>query len=193
LVVGSLRDVQALAGHASLSTTNRYIEMDAEAQSRFKKVESRHWRPRPTTAPTCAAPEKQLIDAFTLWLLIPSRRKQGPLARRRCCFSEPLSSGSVCEALSIKVSQTSLGSVLALMNWERLKLLPHCTPSSRRFRLLHSPNLAPYTNGSLSSPSRPAVIEVSITNSSLSSDGAAMAAFPFSNSIGFNLLRTNNA
>jgi integrase/recombinase XerD len=35
LVGGSLRDVQALAGHASLTTTSRYIEMDAEAQSRL--------------------------------------------------------------------------------------------------------------------------------------------------------------
>jgi integrase/recombinase XerD len=35
LVGGSLRDVQALAGHASLTTTSRYIEMDAEAQSKL--------------------------------------------------------------------------------------------------------------------------------------------------------------
>jgi integrase len=32
LVGGSLRDVQALAGHASLVTTSRYIETDVEAQ-----------------------------------------------------------------------------------------------------------------------------------------------------------------
>jgi integrase len=32
LVGGSLRDVQALAGHASLTTTSRYIETDAGAQ-----------------------------------------------------------------------------------------------------------------------------------------------------------------
>jgi integrase/recombinase XerD len=34
-VGGSLRDVQALAGHASLATTSRYIEMDAEAQQKL--------------------------------------------------------------------------------------------------------------------------------------------------------------
>ena len=31
-MVGSLRDVQMLAGHAALSTTQRYIEADVEAQ-----------------------------------------------------------------------------------------------------------------------------------------------------------------
>ena len=35
LVGGSLRDVQALAGHASLTTTSRYIETDAEAQMKL--------------------------------------------------------------------------------------------------------------------------------------------------------------
>ena len=35
LVGGSLRDVQALAGHASLTTTSRYIETDAAAQSKL--------------------------------------------------------------------------------------------------------------------------------------------------------------
>jgi integrase/recombinase XerD len=40
-VGGSLRDIQALAGHASLGTTARYIEADAEAQwTCFGKVES---------------------------------------------------------------------------------------------------------------------------------------------------------
>jgi len=34
-VGGSLRDVQALAGHASLGTTARYIEADAEAQRKI--------------------------------------------------------------------------------------------------------------------------------------------------------------
>lgn len=33
-VGGSIRDVQILAGHAALSTTQRYIEADAEAQSK---------------------------------------------------------------------------------------------------------------------------------------------------------------
>jgi integrase/recombinase XerD len=33
-VGGSLRDVQMLAGHSALSTTQRYIESDAEAQKR---------------------------------------------------------------------------------------------------------------------------------------------------------------
>jgi integrase len=33
-VGGSLRDVQMLAGHAALSTTQRYIEADVEAQRR---------------------------------------------------------------------------------------------------------------------------------------------------------------
>jgi integrase len=33
-VGGSLRDVQMLAGHSALSTTQRYIEADAEAQKR---------------------------------------------------------------------------------------------------------------------------------------------------------------
>jgi integrase len=35
LVGGSLRDVQALAGHASLTTTSRYIETDGEAQQKL--------------------------------------------------------------------------------------------------------------------------------------------------------------
>jgi integrase/recombinase XerD len=35
LVGGSLRDVQALAGHASLTTTSRYIETDAAAQQKL--------------------------------------------------------------------------------------------------------------------------------------------------------------
>ncbi len=34
-VGGSLRDIQALAGHASLGTTARYIEADAEAQRKL--------------------------------------------------------------------------------------------------------------------------------------------------------------
>jgi integrase/recombinase XerD len=38
LVGGSLRDVQALAGHASLTTTSRYIETDAEAQAKLVNV-----------------------------------------------------------------------------------------------------------------------------------------------------------
>jgi integrase/recombinase XerD len=38
LVGGSLRDVQALAGHASLTTTSRYIEMDAEAQAKLVNI-----------------------------------------------------------------------------------------------------------------------------------------------------------
>ena len=33
-VSGSLRDVQMVAGHSALSTTQRYIEADAEAQKR---------------------------------------------------------------------------------------------------------------------------------------------------------------
>jgi hypothetical protein len=37
------------------------------------------------------------------------------------------------------------------------------------------------------------VIRVSITDGSLSSDCTAIAGLPFSNSIGFNPLRTNNA
>lgn len=34
-VGGSLRDVQVLAGHAALSTTQRYIEPDAAAQRKI--------------------------------------------------------------------------------------------------------------------------------------------------------------
>ena len=37
-VGGSLRDVQALAGHANLATTQRYIETDAEAQQRIVQL-----------------------------------------------------------------------------------------------------------------------------------------------------------
>jgi integrase/recombinase XerD len=35
LVGGSIRDIQALAGHQSLQTTQRYIESDEEAQKRI--------------------------------------------------------------------------------------------------------------------------------------------------------------
>jgi integrase len=38
LVGGSLRDVQALARHASLTTTSRYIEADGEAQARLVNI-----------------------------------------------------------------------------------------------------------------------------------------------------------
>jgi integrase len=38
LVGGSLRDVQVLAGHASLTTTSRYIETDVEAQSKLVNI-----------------------------------------------------------------------------------------------------------------------------------------------------------
>lgn len=37
-VGGSLRDVQALAGHQSLHTTQRYIEFDSQAQSRVVEI-----------------------------------------------------------------------------------------------------------------------------------------------------------
>ena len=38
LVGGSLRDVQTLAGHASLATTSRYIATDAEAQRKLVNI-----------------------------------------------------------------------------------------------------------------------------------------------------------
>jgi integrase/recombinase XerD len=38
LVGGSLRDVQSLAGHASLATTSRYIATDAEAQRKLVNI-----------------------------------------------------------------------------------------------------------------------------------------------------------
>ena len=37
-VGGSIRDVQVLAGHAALSTTQRYIEADVEAQRRVVEL-----------------------------------------------------------------------------------------------------------------------------------------------------------
>ena len=37
-VGGSLRDVQALAGHANLGTTQRYIDADADAQRRVVEL-----------------------------------------------------------------------------------------------------------------------------------------------------------
>ena len=38
LVGGSLRDVQALAGHASRTTTSRYIETHVEAQQKLVNI-----------------------------------------------------------------------------------------------------------------------------------------------------------
>jgi integrase len=38
LVGGSLRDVQALAGHASLTTSSRYIEVGGEAQVKLVNI-----------------------------------------------------------------------------------------------------------------------------------------------------------
>ena len=38
LVGGSLRDVQVLAGHSSLTTTSRYIESDGEAQQKLVNI-----------------------------------------------------------------------------------------------------------------------------------------------------------
>ena len=38
LVGGSLRDVMALAGHASLATTSRYIQTDGEAQAKLVNI-----------------------------------------------------------------------------------------------------------------------------------------------------------
>jgi site-specific recombinase XerD len=38
LVGGSLRDVQSLAGHASLATTSRYIATDVEAQQKLVDI-----------------------------------------------------------------------------------------------------------------------------------------------------------
>jgi integrase/recombinase XerD len=37
-VGGSLHDVQALAGHSSLTTTQRYIEVNAEAKRRMVEI-----------------------------------------------------------------------------------------------------------------------------------------------------------
>ena len=38
MVGGSLRDIQALAGHSALSTTQRYIEADVEAQTKVVEL-----------------------------------------------------------------------------------------------------------------------------------------------------------
>jgi hypothetical protein len=38
LVGGSPRDVQAMAGHASLTTTSRYIEADSEAHKKLVNI-----------------------------------------------------------------------------------------------------------------------------------------------------------
>jgi integrase/recombinase XerD len=38
LVGGSLRDVQQMAGHSSLTTTSRYIETDSEAQAKLVNI-----------------------------------------------------------------------------------------------------------------------------------------------------------
>ena len=64
-----------------------------------------------------------------------------------------------------------------------------CAQAARRFE----DTFLDITNISSSSPLRTAVINVSITDGSLSSDGTAIAALPFSNSMGFNPDRTNNA
>jgi len=63
--------------------------------------------------------------------------------------------------------------------------LPLHDPNQAAFGFFTIPTLLPCANCSSSSPFRTAVIRVSITDDSLSSDGTAIAALPFFELDGF--------
>ena len=64
-VGGSLRDIQYLAGHSSLQTTQRYIEGDSRAREKVVRTFLRHGRTRETNYPRAGGSSFRAVRTAT--------------------------------------------------------------------------------------------------------------------------------